>query len=100
MKIENDLLTIKIEYNMAKEVFSLSEKAKLEYSCTVVQIGEVKPVEGSDFLAATLVNGNPIVVRKDMIKEGDIMVYAPIETVLNKDFLSKIISGEIDYKLD
>lgn len=73
---------------MAKEVFTLSEKAKLEYSCTVVQIGEVKPVEGSDFLGSTLVNGNPIVVRKDQIKEGDIMIYAPIETVLNKQFLS------------
>lgn len=73
----------------AKEVFTLSKDAKLEYSCTVVQIGEVKPIEGSDFLGSTLVNGNPIVVRKDQIKEGDIMVYAPIETVLNKEFLSK-----------
>lgn len=73
---------------MTKEIFTLSENAKLEYSCTVVQIGEVKPVEGSDFLGSTLVNGNPIVVRKDMIKEGDIMIYAPIETVLNKKFLS------------
>ena len=33
------LLTIKIEYNMTKEIFTLSENAKLEYSCTVVQIG-------------------------------------------------------------
>lgn len=73
---------------MTKEIFTLSENAKLEYSCTVVQIGEVKPVEGSDFLGSTLVNGNPIVVRKDQIKEGDIMIYAPIETVLNKQFLS------------
>ena len=73
---------------MTKEIFTLSENAKLEYSCTVVQIGEVKPVEGSDFLGSTLVNGNPIVVRKDQIKEGDIMIYAPIETVLNKKFLS------------
>ena len=72
-----------------KEIFTLSKDAKLEYSCTVVQIGEVKPIEGSDFLGSTLVNGNPIVVRKDQIKEGDIMVYAPIETVLNKEFLSK-----------
>lgn len=71
-----------------KEIFTLSAEARLEYSCTVVQIGEVKPVEGSDFLGSTLVNGNPIVVRKDQIKEGDIMVYAPIETVLNKKFLS------------
>ena len=71
-----------------KNIFTLSEKAKLEYSCTVVQIGKVEPIEGSDFLGKTLVNGNPVVVRKDMIHEGEIMIYAPIETVLNKDFLS------------
>lgn len=71
-----------------KKIFTLSENAKLEYSCTVVQIGDIKPIEGSDFLAQTLVNGNPVVIRKDMIKEGDVMVYAPIETVLNKKFLS------------
>lgn len=71
-----------------KKIFTLSDNAKLEYSCTVIQIGEVKPIEGSDFLAQTLVNGNPVVIRKDMIKEGDVMVYAPIETVLNKQFLS------------
>ena len=75
---------------MAKnsEILMLSDKASLEYCCTVVKIGEVKPIEGSDFLGSTLVNGNPIVVRKDMIHEGDIMIYAPIETVLNKKFLS------------
>jgi hypothetical protein len=71
-----------------KKIFTLSENAKLEYSCTVIQIGDIKPIEGSDFLAQTLVNGNPVVIRKDMIKEGDVMVYAPIETVLNKKFLS------------
>ena len=53
-----------------KKIFTLSDNAKLEYSCTVIQIGEVKPIEGSDFLAQTLVNGNPVVIRKDMIKEG------------------------------
>ena len=71
-----------------KNIFMLSEKAKLEYSCTVVRIGKVEPIEGSDFLGKTLVNGNPVVVRKDMIHEGEVMIYAPIETVLNKDFLS------------
>lgn len=73
---------------MVKNVLTLSEKARLEYCCTVVRIEEIKPIEGSDFLGSTLVNGNPIVVRKDQIKEGDIMIYAPIETVLNKEFLS------------
>lgn len=69
-------------------IFTLSEKAKEEYSCTIVRIGEIKPIEGSDFLALTMVNGNPIVIRRDSVKEGDIMIYAPIETALNHEFLS------------
>lgn len=32
--------------------------------------------------------GQSLVVRKDEMKEGDIVIYCPIETILNKDFLS------------
>ena len=59
-----------------------------EYCATVVRIGAITPVEGSDFLGSTLVNGFSIIVRKDMISEGDVMIYCPIETQLNSDFLS------------
>lgn len=69
------------------KVLSKSEKFLQEYCATVVQIGEVKPIEGSDFLGMTLVNGFPIVVRKDQVKEGDVMIYCPIETQLNPNFL-------------
>lgn len=69
-------------------VFTLSENAKEEYSCTIVKIGEIKPIKDSDFLGLTYVNGNPIVIRKDSIKEGEIMIYAPIETSLNHKFLA------------
>jgi len=50
-------------------------------------VGEVKPIEGKDKIGYTLVNGETIVVRKDQIKEGDVLLYASNETQLDKDFL-------------
>lgn len=76
------------------QIISKSEKFKQEYCCTVVQIGPVIPIEGSDFLGKTLIEGISIVVRKDEVKEGDILFYAANETRLNKDFLS--INNQFD----
>ena len=73
---------------MANNVFTKSENFKSEYSCAIVRVGELTPIEGSDFLAKTLVMGTQIVVRKDQVTEGDIMVYAANETQLNERFLS------------
>lgn len=70
------------------KIFALSENAKLEYSATICRVGEVKPIEGSDFLGKTVINGFDIVVRKDNVFEGDLIIYCPIETVLNSKFLS------------
>ena len=67
---------------------TMSENGKSEYCCSVVKISELAPIEGSDFLAKTNVLGTQIVVRKDMVKEGDIMFYAANETALNQKFLS------------
>lgn len=66
----------------------MSENGKSEYCCSVVRISELQPIEGSDFLAKTNVFGTQIVVRKDMVHEGDIMFYASNETALNDKFLS------------
>lgn len=71
-----------------KKIFTLSKKASLEYSAAICRIGEVKPIKGSEFLGQTIVFGQSLVVRKDEMKEGDIVIYCPIETILNKDFLS------------
>lgn len=68
-------------------VFTKSDNFKSEYSCAVVRVGELTPIDGSDFLAKTNVFGTQIVVRKDQIKEGDVMIYAANETQLNKKFL-------------
>ena len=65
-----------------------SEKLSKEYCATVVKLGPVAPVEGSDFLGYTLVEGFPIVVRKDQVSEGDLMIYCQNESALNLDFLA------------
>lgn len=59
-----------------------------EYCAQVVKIGELKPIEGSDFLAQVLVAGNTMVVRKDEIATGDLAIYCKNETELNEEFLS------------
>lgn len=69
------------------DFLSLSPEAKSEYCCNIVKIGEVKPIEGSDFLGQTFINGCSMVVRKDQVKEGAIMFYAPNESQLHSDFL-------------
>ena len=73
---------------MEKNILTKSEKFKAEYCASVVRVGELVPVEGSDFLAKTNVLGTQIVVRKDQVKEGDIMFYAANETALATKFLS------------
>ena len=73
---------------MATKIFRQSQDMKQEYCASIVRIGEVKPIEGSDFLGVTLVNGIEVVVRKDAVKEGQIMFFAPQETALNLKFLS------------
>lgn len=72
---------------MANNIFKKSEKFSSEYCCSIVKIGEVKPIDGKDKIGYTLVNGETIVVRKDQVKEGDILFYASNETQLDKDFL-------------
>lgn len=71
-----------------KEVFTKSDNFKSEYSCAVVKISELTPIEGSDFLAKTMVFGTQIVVRRDQVHEGDTLIYAANETQLNEKFLS------------
>ena len=73
---------------MATKIFSQSQDMKQEYCTSIIRIGEVKPIEGSDFLGVTLVNGIEVVVRKDAVTEGQIMFFAPQETALNLKFLS------------
>lgn len=69
-------------------MFTKSENFKEEYCAQIVKVGELFPIENSDFLARTEVNGFEIVVGKNDVKEGDVMVYAKLETEINAEFLS------------
>ena len=73
---------------MANKFFSKSDKFKEEYCCSIIRVGEIHPIKGKDLIGYTLANGESIVVRKDQVKEGDVLIYASNETQLNKDFLS------------
>lgn len=73
---------------MEKKIFSCSDSFKSEYSCAIVRLENLTPIEGSDFLSKTNIFGTQIVVRRDQVREGDIMVYAANETQLNEKFLS------------
>lgn len=72
---------------MANNIFKKSDSFKSEYCTSIIRVGEVKPIEGKDKIGYTLVNGETIVVRKDQVKEGDVLFYASNETQLDKDFL-------------
>lgn len=69
-------------------ILTKSDSFKEEYCCSVVRVGELTPIEGSDFLAKTNILGSQIVVRKDQVSENQVMFYAANETALNEKFLS------------
>lgn len=59
-----------------------------EYCCSVVRVGELEPVENSDNLMRTIVNGERIVVNKQDVKQGDVMLYVSNECQISEWFLS------------
>lgn len=71
---------------MANKILTKSDKFTSEYCCSIVRIGECFPIEGKDKIQRTMINGENIVISKE-IKTGDLMLYASNETQLNKDFL-------------
>lgn len=73
---------------MSTSLISASKNIKEEYCAQVVKIGEMKPIEGSNFLALVMVSGISMVVRKDEFKTGDYAIYCKNETALNEEFLS------------
>ena len=65
----------------------IKENSK-NYACSVVQIGKIFDIEGADFVKRTVVNGNNVVVSKD-VNEGDVMLYFVSGTKLNADYCHK-----------
>ncbi len=58
-----------------------------EYCCSVVVVGALEDVENSDNLKKTLVNGESIVVNRQDVKEGDVMLYVSNECQIAGWFL-------------
>lgn len=57
------------------------------YLATICKLGVMVPIEDSDHLMMTVVNGFTMVVSNDM-HEGDIVVYFPVETRICDEFLA------------
>ena len=55
------------------------------YACSVIKIEHLYPIEGADKIQGCLVNGNDVVVSKN-VKIGDIMLYFVSGTKLNVDY--------------
>ena len=77
-----------MENKTEKRLFTASEYMKEEYCAKIVRIGEMKEIEGSDFLVQTFVDGFSIVVSKGQFTVGEPVIYCMNETALNKDFLA------------
>lgn len=67
--------------------FVLTENCNPNYLATICRVGEMFPIEGADRLVKTVINGYDIVISKEH-KEGDIVVYFPVETSICEQYLS------------
>lgn len=76
-----------METTKLQQILTSSENMSREYCCTIVKIDDVNPIEGSDFLGTTMVEGRTIVVRKDQVKPGDLLFYVSNECQIASDFL-------------
>lgn len=73
---------------MGDKIFTMSKDGKSEYCANVVRLGELIPIEGSDFLAQTYIGDASLVVRKDQVHEGQFYFYISNECQINERFLS------------
>ncbi|MDR1951603.1 MAG: hypothetical protein LBP96_05180 [Bacteroidales bacterium] len=70
-------------------LFTKSEKANNNYLSQVIKIDNIRPHANADRLKIVTYQGANIIVAKDSVKIGDVMIHCAVESVLNKDFLSK-----------
>ena len=73
---------------MGQNILTASEKMSHEYCASVVRVGEIHPLENSDNLEKTLINGNSFVIEKGTLHTGDIAFYVENECEINSQFLS------------
>lgn len=64
-----------------------SEKANPNYLATICRVEKIYPLENSDFLVKTVINGYDMIISKDT-KPGSIVVYFPCESQICDKYLS------------
>lgn len=72
---------------MENVILKQSENANINYLAIISKITTVKPIENSDKLSTTVVNGYDIIVQ-NTTKVGDIVVFFPQECCICEQFLS------------
>ena len=73
--------------NYQSENLVKSKNFTEEYCCSVVRVGALEDVGNSDNLKKTTINGELIVVNKNDVKEGDVMLYISNECQIDDVFL-------------
>jgi hypothetical protein len=68
-------------------MFKISPNANSNYLAQFVKLKEVRKHPNADRLQLTTIQGNTVIVSMDA-KEGDEYVFFPLESALNKEFLS------------
>ena len=74
---------------MNTKLFTKSEKANENYLSRVVKVDNIRLHTNADRLEIITIDGGNIIVARDSVKTGDVMIYCAVESALNKDFLSK-----------
>lgn len=64
------------------------ENTDENYQAKIVQISEITTIPKADKLAKIEVDYNSVIINKNQIKKGDIVVYFPVNSIINLDFLS------------
>ena len=72
---------------MSKIMLTQSENANVNYLAIISKISTLKPIENSDRLSMTVLNGYDIIVQ-NTTKVDDIVVFFPIESAICEKFLS------------
>lgn len=69
-------------------LLKIADGADPNYLATIVKITQIKPHPGADRLELTEVFGNTIVLGKGSYQVGDVVCYFPVESVIDRRFLS------------
>lgn len=68
-------------------MFNISEKANQNYLAKIVKINNIRKHANADRLLVSTIDGNDVITGADT-KEGDVVIYFPLECAINKEYLA------------